>query len=371
MKKSTVKKTRNVGKRGQVLSGVIVGVVISVSILCALIYILIARGFGKKSTPDQSLLHDCPSVTEDLPQDLQFEDIMRATEDPNDKYVIGRGKDGTVYRTESANSRKHWAVKKVDLSKTSFVIETKTLSLIRHRNVVRMAGYCMKDGYGYIVTEYVPGGTLFDALHRSEPQLVLGWDTRYRIAFGIAQGLSYLHHDCVPQVIHRDIKSDNILLDSQLEPKIGDFGIAKLVNDSDSSSTRSAIVGTLGYIAPENAYSTRLTEKCDVYSYGVILLELLCRRLPVDPCFEEGLDIVSWSKKKLQENDEFIGFFDEEICYWDRDEQQKALKLLDLALECTEQVADARPSMRDVVAFLIKLNDKHATSLSNRRSSRL
>lgn len=117
---------RNVSKRGQVPSGVIVGVVILVALLCALIYILIARGFGKKSTPDQSLLHDCRSITEDLPQDLQFEDIMRATEDSNDKYVIGRGKDGTVYRTESANSRKHWAVKKVDLSKTSFAIETKT-----------------------------------------------------------------------------------------------------------------------------------------------------------------------------------------------------------------------------------------------------
>lgn len=121
----------------------------------------------------------------------------------------------------------------------------------------------------------------------------------------------------------------------------------------------------------ENAYLTRLTEKCDVYSYGVILLELLCRRLPVDPCFEEGLDIVSWTKKNLQENDDCICFLDEEINYWDRDEQQKALKLLDLALECTEQVADARPSMRDVVAFRIKLNDKHATSSSNRQSSRL
>ncbi|KAM4068632.1 hypothetical protein ACB094_12G027600 [Castanea mollissima] len=364
---------RNSHKRGQVLAGVIIGVVISVTLLCALIYILMVGGLRKKLTPDQSLLHDCRSMTEDLPDDLKFEDIMRATEGLSDKYVIGRGKHGTVYRTESANSRKHWAVKRVDLSKSSFRHELRTLSLIRHRNVVRMAGYCIKDGYGYIVTEYMPGGTLFDVLSQSDPCLSLDWDTRYRIAFGIAQGLSYLHHDCVAQIIHRDIKSDNILMDSELEPKIGDFGMAKLVKDSDSSSTttRSVIVGTLGYMAPENAYSTRLTEKCDVYSYGVILLELLCRKLPVDPCFEEGLDIVSWTRKNLQENDECICFLDEEISYWDEDEQQKALKLLDLALECTEQMADRRPSMRDVVAFLIKMNDKHARTIHDRQSSRV
>ncbi len=112
-----------------------------------------------------------------------------------------------------------------------------------------------------------------------------------------------------------------------------------------------------------------MTEKCDVYSYGVILLELLCRKLPVDPCYEEGLDIVYWTRKNLQENDECIRFLDEEISYWDRDEQQKALKLLDLALECTEQVADRRPSMRDVVAFLIKMNDKHARTIHDRQSA--
>ncbi|KAJ7965269.1 Leucine-rich repeat receptor-like protein kinase [Quillaja saponaria] len=278
--------------RKKVQAAVILGVVISLALICALVYVLVFRCLKQKPTPYRSL-DKCQSRTEDLPEDLKFEDIMRATEGWSDKYVIGRGKHGKVYRMESINSRKKWAVKKVDMSETNFNHEMRTLSLVRHRNVVRMAGYCIKDGYGCIVTEYMPGGTLFDVLHR----------------------------------------------------------------------TRSTIIGTLGYIAPENAYSTQLTEKCDVYSYGVILLELLCRKLPVDPCFEEGLDIVSWTKKKLQDSDECLCFLDEEISYWDKEEQQKALRLLDLAVECTQVVADARPSMRDVVAFLIKLNDRHEKSV--------
>lgn len=107
-----------------------------------------------------------------------------------------------------------------------------------------------------------------------------------------------------------------------------------------------------------------------MYSYGVILLELLCRKLQVDPRFEEGLDIVSWRRKKLQKNDECICFLDEEISFWDRDEQRKALKLLELALECTELEADVRPSMRDVVGFLIKLNDKYERRVNNREITR-
>lgn len=107
----------------------------------------------------------------------------------------------------------------------------------------------------------------------------------------------------------------------------------------------------------ENAYATRLTEKVDVYSYGVILLELLCRKLPVDPSFEEDQDIVAWTRKKLQENDEYICFLDEQISLWEIDEQQKALRLLELGLECTEPMPDVRPSMRDMVVSLIKLNN--------------
>ncbi|GMP25000.1 hypothetical protein CsSME_00002067 [Camellia sinensis var. sinensis] len=349
--------TRKSHSRLWMLVGVTIGVILSVALLSIAAYILVIRGCQDQFASHRSLLYDSRSRTEDLPEDLTFDDIMRATEGWSDKYVIGRGKHGTVYRTESVKSRKHWAIKKVELSETNFSIEMMTLSLIRHRNVVRMAGYCIKDGYGFIVTEYMPSGTLFDVLHsRSKTHMVLDWETRYRIAIGIAQGLSYLHHDCVPQIVHRDVKSDNILLDSEMEPKIGDFGTAKLVRDSDGSSTKSVIVGTLGYIAPENGYSTQLTEKCDVYSYGVILLELVCRRLPVDPCFEEGLDIVSWVRKNLQKKDESFWFLDEEVGFWDVNEQWKAVKLLDLALQCTEQVAQSRPSMRDVVGSLTKLN---------------
>ncbi|KAK2633963.1 hypothetical protein Ddye_028755 [Dipteronia dyeriana] len=108
----------------------------------------------------------------------------------------------------------------------------------------------------------------------------------------------------------------------------------------------------------ENAFSTRLTEKSDVYSYGVVLLELLLRKMPVDPSFEEGMDIVSWTRKKLLENDDSIFFLDKEINYWESDDQRKAPTLLELALDCTEKVADTRPSMRDVVGFLMRLNDK-------------
>ncbi|XWS38044.1 hypothetical protein CRYUN_Cryun19dG0097000 [Craigia yunnanensis] len=293
--------------------------VVSVALVCAMIYILLVRRLQKRHSFDQTLLHERHSKTEDLPEKLKIEDIIRATEGWSDKYIIGRGKHGTVYRTESSNSRNHWAVKKMNLSDTNFRLEMRTLSLIRHRNILRMAAH---------------------------------W-------------LSNIHHDCAPQIIHRDIKSDIILLDSDFEPKIGDFGMAKLVCDLDSSSTRPAIVGTLGYIAPENAYSTRLTEKCDVYSYGVILLEILCRKLPVDSSFQDGLDIVSCTRKNLQENEEYICFLDEEISVWVNNEQQKALRLLEPALQCTQAMADTRPSVRDVLASLIRLNDKHEKGVNN------
>ncbi|XP_020574152.1 LOW QUALITY PROTEIN: uncharacterized protein LOC110020406 [Phalaenopsis equestris] len=304
-------------------------------------------------------------LPEDLPEDLTYltyEDIMRATEGLSEKYVIGRGRYGTVYKTQIGMRNHCWAVKKVDLSEPSFSNEMKILNLVRHRNLVRMAGYCIRNGFGMIVYDYMLGGSLFDVLHqKKKPQVPLDWEVRHRMALGIAQGLSYLHHDCVPQVIHRDLKSSNILLDSEMEPKIGDFGTSKLMDSisfcSDLSSPKSSIVGTLGYIAPENGYSTRLNEKSDVFSYGVVLLELLCRKMSVDPSFEDGVDIVTWMDTNLQNAKklDILCFLDEEIWYWMDNEKACALKLLELAMSCTQSSSESRPSMREVVGILMKL----------------
>nr|CAD1835595.1 unnamed protein product [Ananas comosus var. bracteatus] len=302
----------------------VLGFVILLGGLCGTIHVTMrARRLSAPQVSIRSI-----DATEDLPEDLTYEDILRATGNLSEKYVIGRGRHGTVYCTEFGWGKK-WAVKMVDLSESSFSVEIKVLNSVKHRNLVKMAGYCIRDGFGLILYEYISGGTLYEVLHQRKPQVSLDWKSRYRIALGIAQGLSYLHHDCVPQIIHRDIKSSNILMDSELEPKIGDFGMAKMISSIDSSSTMSAIVGTLGYIAPECGYSTRVNEKCDVYSYGVVLLELLCRKLPVDPSFGDGVDIVQWMKSKLQKPDyeNAICYLDEEIIYWEV-EQAKVLKLL-------------------------------------------
>ncbi|KAF3677134.1 putative protein IQ-DOMAIN 14-like [Capsicum annuum] len=353
---SNCKQVKKSQEKWKTMAGVISGCVLSMAIIVAAMYLLVTR-IWHPTLLNKHRLVKCQSGSEDLPDGITFEDIVHATENWSEKYVIGRGKHGTVYKMESAKSKKLWAVKKVDLTQRAFSDEMRSLNSVRHRNLVRLGGYCMRHGYGFILTEFIPGGTLHELLHQRKPLVVLDWESRHLIALGIAQGLSYLHHDSVPQIIHRDLKSDNVMLDSEMVPKIGDFGIAKIVSDEENS-TNSKIVGTLGYIAPEHAYSVQLTEKSDVYSYGVLLLELFCRKMPVDTSFEEGLDIVFWVRKHLQRSNNFLCFLDEEITLWDVEEQRKALKIVDLALQCAQLEPSIRPAMRDVVRSLIELNKR-------------
>uniref|UniRef100_A0A0A9HKN4 Protein kinase domain-containing protein n=1 Tax=Arundo donax TaxID=35708 RepID=A0A0A9HKN4_ARUDO len=320
--------------------------------LCAIHYIV------KRSQCLSSIQHSVRNLdsTEELPEGLTYEDILRATDNWSEKYVIGRGRHGTVYRTE-CKIGKQWAVKTVDLSQFKFPVEMKILNTVKHRNIIRMAGYCIRGNTGLILFEYMPEGTLFNLLHERKPQVALDWIFRHQIALGVAQGLSYLHHDCVPMIVHRDVKTSNILMDTDLVPKLTDFGMGKIVDDEDADATVSVIVGTLGYIAPEHGYSTKLTEKSDIFSYGVVLLELLCRKMPVDPSFGDGVDIATWMRTNLKQKDHrrIIDCLDEEIMYWPEDEQAKALDLLDLAISCTQVACQSRPSMREVVNLLMKI----------------
>jgi tRNA A-37 threonylcarbamoyl transferase component Bud32 len=219
--------------------------VVMIAGLCVIHYIVKrSKRLSAKSGSVRNL-----DSTEELPEDLTYEDILRATDNWSEKYVIGKGRHGTVYRTQFAVG-KQWAVKTVDLSQCKFPIEVKILNIVRHRNIVRMAGYCIRPNVGLILYEYMPEGTLFELLHERTPQVALDWTARHLIALGVAEGLSYLHHDCVPMILHRDVKSSNILMDVELVPKIADFGMGKIVGDEDADSTVSVVVGTLGYIAP-------------------------------------------------------------------------------------------------------------------------
>ncbi|CAN6174028.1 unnamed protein product, partial [Urochloa humidicola] len=192
-----------------------------------------------------------------------------------------------------------------------FQAELQIISRVHHRNLVSLVGYCIADGdQRLLVYEFVPNMTLHDHLH-GRVKTLLDWPTRWKIAVGSAKGLAYLHEDCHPRIIHRDIKAANILLDADFNPKVSDFGMAKFIPRGDTHiATR--IVGTIGYLAPEYASSGRLTEKSDVFSYGVVLLEIITgmsatRSSVLDT---EEATLVGWARPLLTQALE-LGDYDE------------------------------------------------------------
>ncbi|KAK6140716.1 hypothetical protein DH2020_025541 [Rehmannia glutinosa] len=214
-----------------------------------------------------------------------YEDIMRMTENLSEKYIIGYGASSTVYKCVLKNC-KPVAVKKLyshyPHCLKEFETELETVGSIKHRNLVSLQGYSLSPSGNLLFYDYMENGSLWDLLHGTyTKKKKLDWETRLSIAFGAAQGLAYLHHDCSPRIIHRDVKSSNILLDKDYEAHLTDFGIAKSLCAS-KTHTSTYVIGTIGYIDPEYARTSRLTEKSDVYSYGVVLLELLTGKKAID-----------------------------------------------------------------------------------------
>ncbi|KAJ4718916.1 putative Receptor protein kinase [Melia azedarach] len=217
---------------------------------------------------------------------IAFEDIIKATEDFDIKYCIGTGGYGSVYRAQLPGG-KIVALKKLHRSESeestfinSFHNEAQVLSKIVHRNIVKLYGFCMHKKCMFLIYKYMKRGSLFCFLRNDDEAAALDWSKRVNIVKGIANALSYLHHDCIPSIVHRDISSNNILLNSKLEAFVADFGTARLLQYD--SSYRTIVAGTCGYIAPELAYTMVVTEKCDVYSFGVVALEVLMGKHPGD-----------------------------------------------------------------------------------------
>ncbi|KAG4194981.1 hypothetical protein ERO13_A06G083500v2 [Gossypium hirsutum] len=329
----------------------ILGIALGALVILLMILFAACRPHNPTPFPDGSL--DKPTVTYSRPKLVilhmnmalhVYEDIMRMTENLSEKYVIGNGASSTVYKCVLKNC-KPVAIKRLysqyPQCLKEFETELETVGGIKHRNLVCLQGYSLSPSGNLLFYDYMENGSLWDFLHVSTKKKKLSWDMRLRIALGAAQGLAYLHHDCSPRIIHRDVKSSNILLDKDFEAHITDFGIAKSLCIS-KSHTSTYIMGTIGYIDPEYARTSRLTEKSDVYSYGIVLLELLTGRKPVDN--ESNLHHLILSKAA---NNSVMETVDPEITDTCKD-LGAVKKVFQLALLCTKRQPSDRPTMHEV-----------------------
>ncbi|XP_008450168.2 LRR receptor-like serine/threonine-protein kinase HSL2 [Cucumis melo] len=290
--------------------------------------------------------------------------------------IIGSGGSSTVFKVDlkmgqTVAVKSLWSGhNKLDLEPI-FQSEVETLGRIRHANIVKLLFSCSNgEGSKILVYEYMENGSLGDALHEHKSQTLSDWSKRLDIAVGAAQGLAYLHHDCVPPIIHRDVKSNNILLDEEFHPRVADFGLAKTMQrqgEADDGSAMSRIAGSYGYIAPEYGYTMKVTEKSDVYSFGVVLMELVTGKRPNDACFGENKDIVKWvTEISLSEGEGEKGLSLDEIVDERLDPKtcvaEEIVKILDVAILCTSALPLNRPSMRRVVELIKDTKLPHSKS---------
>ncbi|XP_043690207.1 protein STRUBBELIG-RECEPTOR FAMILY 8-like isoform X2 [Telopea speciosissima] len=297
--------------------------------------------------------------------------LQTATNSFSQECLIGEGSLGRVYRGEFPNG-KVLAIKKIDNAALSlqeednFLEAVSNMSRLRHQNITTFAGYCAEHGQRLLVYEYVGNGTLHDMLHFSEDSSkVLSWNARVRVALGTARALEYLHEVCLPSVVHRNLKSANILLDDELNPQLSDCGLAALTPNTERQVS-TQMVGSFGYSAPEFAMSGIYTVKSDVYSFGVVMLELLTSRKPLDSSrVRSEQSLVRWATPQLHDIDSLAKMVDPALngMY-----PAKSLsRFADIIALCVQPEPEFRPPMSEVVQALVRLMQR--ASVVKRRSS--
>ncbi|KAL0538997.1 hypothetical protein IC582_023171 [Cucumis melo] len=286
---------------------------------------------------------------------FSYEELMEVTSGFSRQNILGEGGFGCVYQGWLPEG-KSVAVKQLKAGsgqgEREFKAEVEIISRVHHRHLVSLVGYCVSERHRLLIYEFVPNKTLEHHLHGNGVP-VLDWSKRLKIALGSAKGLAYLHEDCHPRIIHRDIKSANILLDDAFEAQVADFGLAKLTNDTHTHvSTR--VMGTFGYMAPEYASSGKLTDRSDVFSFGVVLLELITGRKPVDPTQPLGDEsLVEWARPHLLhalETGEFDGLVDPRL--GKQYVESEMFRMIEAAAACVRHSAPKRPRMIQVVRAL-------------------
>ncbi|KAL0909426.1 hypothetical protein M5K25_020296 [Dendrobium thyrsiflorum] len=325
----------------------VVGIVCSVVVLGLTVFaILVWKHKQTKCHKDNEELLGMTAI----PNTFSYSDLRTATEDFNRSNFLGEGGFGSVFKGKLLDGRMV-AVKQLSLAsrqgERQFMTEIATISAVQHRNLAKLYGCCIEGDKKLLVYEYLENKSLDQAIF-GKKDLHLDWKTRFEICLGVARGLAYLHEESRVRIIHRDVKSSNILLDGNLTPKISDFGLAKLYNDKWSHiSTR--VAGTIGYLAPEYAMRGHLTEKVDVFSFGVVALEVLSGRRNSDPSLEEEQSyLLDWAWHLYEQKHE-LDLVDPSISSYNRDE---AIRVIGVSLLCIQTSPTLRPAMSTVVAML-------------------
>ncbi|CAI0376868.1 unnamed protein product [Linum tenue] len=342
------------GSKKSASTGLIIGAAVGGTVLVLLVILAAVYAYGQKKKARKAAEQSHPFAHWDATENtggfpqlkgarcFSFDELKKYTNSFSDANAIGSGGYGKVYRGVLPTGQL-LAIKRAQRESMQGGLEFKTeielLSRVHHKNVVSLVGFCFEQGEQMLIYEYVPNGTLSDALS-GKSGISMEWTRRLKVAIGAARGLAYLHELADPPIIHRDIKSANILLDDRLIAKVADFGLSKPMSDSEKDH-----ITTQGYLDPEYYMTQQLTEKSDVYSFGVVLLEIVTGRRPI----ERGKYIVREIKMAMDKTKSLYNLqtvIDPAIC----NESLKGLnKFVDLALSCVHESGAERPSMGDVV----------------------
>ncbi|CAH1423252.1 unnamed protein product [Lactuca virosa] len=289
--------------------------------------------------------------------------------------IIGKGGCGEVYKCELPESKvKTIAIKKIiqppkdatELAEEDTKLlnkkmrqiksEIQTVGQIRHRNLLPLLAHVSRPNCHYLVYEFMKNGSLQDILQQvKEGSRELDWLARHRVALGVAAGLEYLHMSHTPRIVHRDLKPANVLLDDDMEARIADFGLAKSIPDADTHMTSSNVAGTLGYIAPEYHQTMKFTDKCDIYSFGILLAVLVMGKLPSDEFFQRTseMSLVKWMRNVITSEDPKQAI-DSKLLGNGYEEQM--LLVLKIACFCTMDNPKERPNSKDARLMLAQIN---------------
>ncbi|KAK9949635.1 hypothetical protein M0R45_005152 [Rubus argutus] len=335
----TVSNKPPTGKKSKtgLIAGIVVGGGVLLILLVVVFYIAQRRKWPNSDDDKEQYGIDVGPLT------FNFSELKIATNDFDPANKLGEGGFGPVYRG-TLNDGRVVAVKQLSTAsrqgKNQFVTEIATISAVQHNNLVKLYGFCTEGIKRLLVYEYLENKSLDQALF-GKRSLNLDWPTRFDICLGIARGLTYLHEESRVRIVHRDVKASNILLDTNLIPKISDFGLAKLY-DYEKTHISTRVAGTIGYLAPEYAMRGHLTEKTDVFAFGVVALEIVSGRPNSDPSLgEEMTYLLEWAWQ-LHENKQEGELVDSKLSEFNEEEAKRIIKI---GLLCTQTSLMLRPSI--------------------------